>query len=401
MSLTLLLDLDDTLLTNNVDIFLPAYLKALGKYLADYLPPEVMIRQLLLATQKMVENNDPSRTLEHTFDAAFYPALGVKREELQAEIDAFYAEAFPALRSLTQPRPQAVELVERAIKKGFRVVVATNPLFPRSAIHQRLSWAGLPPEDTPFDLITSYETFHFTKPNPAYFAEILAQLGWPDRPAVMVGNSPKDDIQPAAQAGLATFLLNDQPGTGSAEDVIPTAQGSLADLIQWLDELDPDDLPTNSTHVPSMMATLRSTPAALYTLTSRLTPEQWKRRPAPEEWSVTEILCHLRDVDREVNLPRLRKIIEEENPFIPGKDTDPWARERDYFNQDGPSALLEMANARSEIVGRLRDLRPEDWERTARHALFGPTTLKEMVSFIVNHDHPHLQQVVQTIHAGS
>ena len=56
-------------------------------------------------------------------------------------------------------------------------MVATNPIFPRKAILHRLSWAGLAPEQVPFALITDYERFHFAKPNPAFFAEILAQLG--------------------------------------------------------------------------------------------------------------------------------------------------------------------------------------------------------------------------------
>ena len=73
-------------------------------------------------------------------------------------------------------------------------MIATNPLFPRTAIYQRLEWAGLPPDKYPFSLIPSYETFHFAKPNPTYFAEFLTISGWPDGPMIMVGNDLEHDI---------------------------------------------------------------------------------------------------------------------------------------------------------------------------------------------------------------
>ena len=76
MTLTLLLDLDDTLLSNDIDTFLPAYLKALGKHLIDYVAPDKMVQNLLAATQVMLSNNSATLSLEHSFDQAFYPAIG-------------------------------------------------------------------------------------------------------------------------------------------------------------------------------------------------------------------------------------------------------------------------------------------------------------------------------------
>lgn len=52
MALTLLIDLDDTLLVNDIDTFLPAYLKALGKHMTAFVAPELMIQHLLAATKK-------------------------------------------------------------------------------------------------------------------------------------------------------------------------------------------------------------------------------------------------------------------------------------------------------------------------------------------------------------
>ena len=140
MSLTILLDLDDTLLGNSMDTFLPAYMQALGEYLAPYAPPEKMIPALLAATRAMVANTRPDCTLLEIFNASFFSALGLQPEELGDVIDNFYQEVFLDLKDLTRQLPQAVEFVEQALARGYRLAIATSPLFPRAAIQQRLEF---------------------------------------------------------------------------------------------------------------------------------------------------------------------------------------------------------------------------------------------------------------------
>ncbi len=393
MALTLLLDLDNTLLGNEMDTFVPAYLQSLSRCMAPHADPAFLVRTLLSATQKMVKAGQPDLTLAETFDTAFYPPLGVKRSDVQATIDRFYAEEFPRLKSLTQFRPEAVKLVEAALAHGYRVGIATNPLFPRTAIVQRLTWAGLSPSQYPFSLIPSYESFHFAKPHPAYYAEFLAQMGWPEGPVVMVGDDPANDITPAQQLGLPTFWIN----SSAPAPLGTTAHGTLADVLPWLDSTNPETLQPVYATPSSLLAIATATPAALATLAERLTPDGWTRRPLPDEWSVNEILCHLRDVEDGVNLPRMKKITQETNPFIPGEDTDRWAAERGYCEQNGIQAMRDFTASRKELLALLGSLPPEGWDRPARHAIFGPTRLHEIVNILTQHDRLHVRQVYQTI----
>jgi len=104
MTPTLLIDLDDTLLDNNIDSFLPAYLQALSRELAPLAEPKRLIDTLIAATGKMVKNTRPDCTLKEVFDEAFYPALGLELTAIQGSIDRFYAEVFPTLKKLTRPR---------------------------------------------------------------------------------------------------------------------------------------------------------------------------------------------------------------------------------------------------------------------------------------------------------
>jgi FMN phosphatase YigB (HAD superfamily) len=394
MPLTLLFDLDDTLLSNDFDRFLPAYLRLLGKHLANHIAPEIMVHELLAATQKMVQNNDPSLTLEKAFDAAFYPAIGKTKTELYATLDDFYDRVFVNLESITVQKPAAPLIVKEAFNRGHTVIVATNPLFPLKAVHHRLRWAGLPAEDYPFAALTSYENYHFSKPNPAYYAEILGQLGWPNQPAVVIGNSLEDDIMPAAELDLPGYWISDSQEALPAGLHPLTAKGTLEGVLAWTETIEAAGLTSKINSPAGLISVLKSTGAAFDTFARKLTEKQWQQRPQPAEWSITEILCHMRDVDLEINIPRIQKVASGSNPFLPGINSDSWTDERSYCEQDGLTALHAFIEARLSLIGCLENLSPQAWKFPARHAIFGPTYLQELVSFMSTHDRSHIQQVV-------
>jgi FMN phosphatase YigB (HAD superfamily) len=395
MNLTLLLDLDDTLLDSNMDAFIPSYFQALSGFLKDDVEPELMLSALMSGTRKMMANDDPSRTLQQVFDAEFFPKLGIERNELQPRIDQFYAEVFPTLSHLTKPRPEAVELVEWALAQGYRLAIATNPLFPLAAIHHRMRWAGLPLEQFSLVVVSAYEAFHFSKPNPAYFAEVLGRMGWPDGPVVMVGDDVENDLPGSRVLGLPTYWINatDAP---SPEGIDLAGRGSIADLRPWLEGTDLSTLEPAISTPASLIAVMISTPAAISGLLKQASGPDLTRRPIPNEWSLTEIICHLRDTELEVNLPRLRLLLESDEPFIPARVTAEWAKERNYIDQDLFQALGDFTSARMQMVDLLRGLTVE-WQRKARHAIFGPTDLHELVKFMAEHDKLHIRQIWSTM----
>jgi len=120
---------------------------------------------------------------------------------------------------------------------------------------------------------------------------------------------------------------------------------------------------------------------------------EWTRRPAAPEWSLNEIACHLRDVEREVHQARLHAILEEEGAFVPGVNADEWADERDYWSQDGHAALIDFLRYRRETIDLLTPLPPQVWDRQGQHTFFGPTSLHELVYLAVQHDRIHAQQI--------
>jgi FMN phosphatase YigB (HAD superfamily) len=397
MTLTLLLDLDDTLLGNSMDSFIPAYLRSLCEHLAPFIPAEKLVSTLMSGTQAMLDNDMPDKALKEVFDQAFYPVLGIQEADYIQRFDSFYSDEFSKLQELTQFRPEAVSMIEEAFNRGYNVAIATNPLFPMTAIQQRLEWAGLSPEIYPFLLIPSYETFHFAKPNTAFFTESLAKLGWPAGPVVMVGDDFDHDIAPARVLGIGNFWITEN-GAPSGEE-LPTSAGcgNIQDLLPWIDSVQAEDLDPDFNRVETMLAVLRATPAVVDAFSGEFDSNQWDEHPQPGEWNYTEIMCHLRDVDSEVNSPRIKQVLDESNPFLPGIDSDKWAQERLYYCQNGPEALRDFTTSRIQLLNLLDSLDAADWERSASHAIFGPTSLKELVSIIVGHDQLHIQQAYRFI----
>ena len=392
MSLTLLLDLDDTLIDTNLETFIPAYFQTLGQHMAGRVAPEMMLRALISGTNLMNESEDPTHTLEEIFDSRFYEKLGIPKEELTEIINEFYDNVFPTLAAHTKQREAAASLIEWAASRRFRIAIATDPLFPRKATYHRIRWAGIDPDQV--ELISTFEHFHFTKTHPAYYAEVLGRLGWPEGPVLMVGNDVTRDLTPAHRLGLATYFID---GESASSPGFEAGRGKLADLRPWLESVNFSTLEPSFKSKDAILAIMASTPAVLSSLTSALTVDQWRQEPTREDWAMNEIISHLRDTEREIHQLQLNLLLEREGAFIPRPDTGIWANEREYLNIDGLAALAEFALARVEMLKTLKAQSEGMWSRKARHAIFGPTNFLEVVSFIADHDRLHVQQAWKTL----
>ncbi len=385
----ILFDLDDTLLENDINRFLPAYLQSLGKFMATRLDPARLTEALMAGTRAMLRNEDPEITLQEAFDGVFFSMVGLDRASLDPEFDRFYREGYPLLKPLTRTVETAPRAVECAFARRWKVAVATNPLFPMAAMEHRLEWAGIDPAGTPFDLITSYETMHFAKPHPEYIAEVLGKIAAQPAEAVFVGNDPSEDIAPARALGLSSFRVRGEKE--AAADTAP-GEGSMPLLAASLEveSGDPEIFLPSQASPCALPALLSGHLAAILHFFGQST---WAGCPAEEGWGPVEIACHLRDVEREITQPRLMKMVAEDNPYLPAVESDQWAEERSYRSQNGPEALREFTRARKETIVRLRGLTPADWRRPGRHALFGPTTLAEQAQFSARHDLLHIEQL--------
>lgn len=226
-----LFDLDDTLLGNHVDTFVPRYFKLLGAYVAELLPADQFIQTLLACTELTIQNVDEARTNYEVFWQAFTARTGLSTAVAEPFFARFYEEVFPQLQTVTVVRPSARPLVQACLDAGLKVVIATNPLFSRAAIEQRLAWAGVPVSEFDYALVTTLENMHATKPHSVYYAEILRHIACAPDKALMVGDSWPNDIVPAAALGMHTFWT--PPVAEPPPDpALLTGRGSLDDLYE-------------------------------------------------------------------------------------------------------------------------------------------------------------------------
>ncbi len=228
-----LFDLDDTLLKTSTDAFLRRYFVTIGQYAAELMPPEELLAELQYCTKMTIQNTDTAVTNHDVFWQCFSARNNLDPVETEAFFDQFYRQEFPKMQSFTRPVPIAPTVVQACLDAGLKVVIATNPLFPAFAIEERLRWAGVPAEEYPFALVTTMDNMHASKPNLAYYREILAAVGVEADMAVMVGDDWKRDILPAHAVGMHTYWIT--PDNAQPPDAtIPCGYGSLAHFYDLL-----------------------------------------------------------------------------------------------------------------------------------------------------------------------
>ena len=158
---TILFDLDGTILPMDLEKFLYSYFKNLAIHLKDYINPNILTDIMMECTNLMISNTK-SIPNQDVFMSRFDELVDGDIEMYKAEFSNFYDNLFQEVKSTTWKNPNIIESIKILKEKGYKVVIATNPLFPMKANHHRIRWAGLDPTD--FSYISSYEENSYCKP---------------------------------------------------------------------------------------------------------------------------------------------------------------------------------------------------------------------------------------------
>lgn len=228
---TILFDLDGTLLPMDQDEFVHDYFRRLAQKVAPlgYAPKE-LVDTVWAGTKAMVEN-DGTKSNEDAFWAVFVRRYGAEALRDRPVFDDFYRVEFQGSASVCGRNPAARETVEALRAKGFRLALATNPLFPEVATRSRVRWAGLEPEW--FEYITTYENSRYCKPNPAYYDDILRRLDCNGGECLMVGNDVGEDMV-ARELGMQVFLLTDCLINRGGADISVYPHGGFPELRDFV-----------------------------------------------------------------------------------------------------------------------------------------------------------------------
>ena len=138
--------------------------------------------------------------------------------------------------------------------------------------------------------------------------------------------------------------------------------------------------------------TLRALPDQIEALVRGLDDEALRRRPAPDEWSIKEVCAHLRD-SLEIDGERIRRMVEEDDPVIPGYDQEALARERDYQNASMPLILTALRAFSGGNAYMLEGLSEEQWRRGGHHEERGAISVGGYAEQQAEHVRAHLEQL--------
>ena len=140
--------------------------------------------------------------------------------------------------------------------------------------------------------------------------------------------------------------------------------------------------------VTEALARLEGMPRFLEEALARAGVSRRDARPAAGGFSLVEHACHLRDLEREGYLLRVKRLLAEDRPVLDGFAGDRIARERDYLSQEAGAAARDFAAARAELVRVVRGLGAAELAREGEFA-GRPVTLADVVAMAAGHDAEH------------
>lgn len=226
-----LFDLDGTLLEIDSDAFGRRYMAELERAMRPLFYDSRMntsFAESFSVAAKAMMSSHPGRTNEQVFFDEFMRRTGVDLRAHAYMLDRFYDEVFPILSRYTTPAEGGTLAVSTAKELGLRVAIATNPVFPRTAVEHRLRWAGI--GKSSIDAVTSYEHMEACKPSPLYFRQTAELLGVEPAECLMVGDDRVLDM-PASDVGMRTFYV------GRSQDAVSDYRGDLRALSGLLPKL--------------------------------------------------------------------------------------------------------------------------------------------------------------------
>jgi HAD superfamily hydrolase (TIGR01549 family) len=386
-----LLDLDNTLIQNNDHAFTREFLRLANRHFRKRLGCDNFTPIINTALRTTGSNHHiPSKTNTGLIIDTIAQMMGHNPDEARSALSDFYREVYPELQALITPVSGAAELIADLKQRGYAVVIATNPLYPAEAVYSRLKWGGLVEDPNYYSFITSADNMHFSKPNPAYYAEIIGNIGLEPDEVIVVGDSMRNDIQSASALGIHTFHITGESGNnknnGNLQDFHDKMTG-----CKWLHSLLPHQ------QLPEMIEPqLLGNIGAFFNLVDKITADSWNQHPDPNEWSPLQIVAHLLESEDNVERPRLEMILAQDSPFIT-VHKNPLGPEQFICAGEGIEKAEQFTQSRYRTIQFLRTLKPDDWYRPARHSIFGPTDLLEMVYFTAQHDRLHLHQLNHTL----
>jgi hypothetical protein len=142
---------------------------------------------------------------------------------------------------------------------------------------------------------------------------------------------------------------------------------------------------------------LEATPEILRGLMRELSDDDARWKPAPDRFSIAEVLAHLSHSEAHCYRMRLDRFLEED---IPSFETDDAQMYLELYRDADPEDAFDHFEEQREInIEFLQNLPPGSGERKANHAEVGEITLAQMLHEWALHDIGHIRQIAELVRA--
>jgi uncharacterized damage-inducible protein DinB len=140
------------------------------------------------------------------------------------------------------------------------------------------------------------------------------------------------------------------------------------------------------------LAVQAATATKLERIIKGLPTAKLRKRPAPDKWSISEILAHLADSEIVLGF-RMRFILGAPGSPIAAVDQDAWVTSGHYEKRDSRESVEQFRAFREANLALLRTLTPQQWKHYGMHSERGQETIEHIVRLYAGHDLNYLQQI--------
>jgi hypothetical protein len=147
--------------------------------------------------------------------------------------------------------------------------------------------------------------------------------------------------------------------------------------------------------IEQVLTRLAAAPPHLAALTGGLAPAQLQTRPSPAEWSLNDVLAHLRSC-ADMWGDCMRTILAEDRPTIRAVNPTTWITQTDYPGLEFRRSLRAFTAQRAELLAVLQPLPLKAWSRSATVTGAGKPLQRTVMSYarwLANHERSHTQHI--------
>jgi hypothetical protein len=126
---------------------------------------------------------------------------------------------------------------------------------------------------------------------------------------------------------------------------------------------------------------------------SQLTEEEIHAPTAPGEWTIHQVVAHVRDTEQHAFLARLERMLKEEHPAVQNFDQDEWNKTHYDPNEPFKKIVAEFRAARRKFMQLIRKSTDKDWANWAMHSAYGKISLDWLAMHNYHHTMEHIVQI--------